>query len=69
MAEAFGYREALADIREFFDGKRWLSVSDVGRYTGLRDVRTIHRHFPYFVNGHILDTTLAKLMCGGGGRR
>lgn len=66
MAEAFGYREALADIREFSGGKRMLSVSDVCRYTGLRDGRTVHRHFPYFEKGYILDTTLAKLLCGGG---
>lgn len=29
-----GYRENLADLLEFFNGRRILSVSDVCRYTG-----------------------------------
>lgn len=69
MAEAFGYRDALADILEFSGGRRMLSVGDVRRYTGLIDGRTIHRQFPYFKDGYIPATTLARLMCGGGGRK
>lgn len=68
MAEAFGYRDTLADILEFSGGKRQLSVSDVCRYTGFCDRRTVHKRFPYFQCGYIQATTLARLLCGGGKR-
>lgn len=66
MAELFSYRDTLADILEFSGGKRMLSITDVRQYTGLRDGRTIHKRFPYFQNGYIPATTLARLLCGGG---
>ena len=66
MAELFSYRDTLADILEFSGGKRMLSFNDVCRYTGFGDGRTVHRRFPYFQNGYIPATTLARLLCGGG---
>lgn len=64
MAELFCYRDTLADILEFSGGRRMLSVGDVRRYTGIVDGRSIHRRFPYFQDGYIPATILARLMCG-----
>lgn len=67
--ESPDYRNTLADILEFSGGKRMLTVDDVRQYTGLKDGRTIHRHFPCFKDGHIPATTLARMMCEGGKRK
>lgn len=34
MREKPAYRDTLADILSFFDGKRVLTVTDVAKYTG-----------------------------------
>lgn len=57
------YRENLESILAFSGGNHTLTVSEVGRYTGLKDTRTINRHFPYFVRGRISAETLAKCLC------
>ena len=50
---------------KFSEGRNLLGVSEVGRFTGLVDRRTITRRYP-FVNGKISAATLARCMCGGG---
>lgn len=58
------YRDNLQDILEFFGGRRVLSLDDVRRYTGLKDDRTIKRHFPF--QGRIISAaTLARCLSGG----
>lgn len=61
--EAQFYRENLESILAFSGGKHTLTVSEVGRYTGLVDTRTVNRHFPYFVRGRIAAETLARCLC------
>lgn len=57
------YRENLESILLFSGGAHTLTVSQVARYTGLKDNRTVNRHFPYFINGRISAETLAKCLC------
>lgn len=65
--ERDGYRENLQDILEFFHGKRLLTLSDVRRYTGLVDDRTIKRRFPPLAaQGDISAVMLARCLSGGG---
>ena len=59
------YRDNLEQILKFSEGRNPLGVSEVGRFTGLVDRRTITRRYP-FVNGKISAATLARCMCGGG---
>lgn len=66
MAEQFAYRENLEQILKFSSGKQLLSITEVGRFTGLVDQRAIKRRFPFFVNGKISAATLARCMCGSG---
>lgn len=56
------YWENLESILKFSGGVHMLTVSQVGRYTGLTDTRTVHRNFPYFINGRISAETLAKCL-------
>lgn len=56
------YRENLESILLFSGGVHMLTVSQVGQYTGLKDTRTVNRHFPYFINGRISAETLAKCL-------
>lgn len=65
MSEPFAYRENLEQILEFSGGRNLLSITEVGRFTGLVDQRAIKRRYP-FVNGKISAATLARCMCGGG---
>lgn len=63
------YQDHLEDILEFTGGRRLLSVRDVGRYTGLRDVRTIRRRFPCFQGKYLSAAALARALseaCGEG---
>lgn len=62
--EREAYRDNLADILDFTEGKRLLNISDVRRYTGLRDDRAIKKRFP-FRDGYISAPTLARCLSGG----
>lgn len=63
--EPIGYRENLQDILEFFDGKRLLNISDVGRYLGLKRNSAIKSMFPF--RGHYISAaTLAKCLSDWG---
>ena len=65
MSEPFAYRENLEQILKFSGGRNLLSITEVGRFTGLVDQRAIKRRYP-FINGKISAATLARCMCGGG---
>ena len=65
MSESFAYRENLEQILQFTGGKNLLNISEVSRFTGISDRRTVKRLFP-FVNSRISAATLARYMCGGG---
>lgn len=58
------YRINLEQVLAFSEGRQLLTAADVGRFTGLKDTRTIKRHFP-FTNGRISAATLARCMSGG----
>lgn len=60
------YRDNLEQVLQFTGGRQMLNVTEVGRFTGLKDPRTIKRRFPYFVDNYISAATLARCMCGGG---
>ena len=60
--ESSFYRVNLESILEYTQGRHLLSVTDVMRYTGLGDTRTVRRRFPYFTNGSISAETLAKCL-------
>ena len=64
MEKPFFGIDNLEQILKFSEGRNLLGVSEVGRFTGLVDRRTITRRYP-FVNGKISAATLARCMCGG----
>lgn len=60
------YRANLEQVLAFSGGKQLLTATEVSRFTGLKDLRTVKRTFPgKFVNGRISAATLARCMCGG----
>lgn len=61
--EREAYRDNLEDILTFTEGKRLLTITDVRRYTGLRDDRAIKKRFP-FRDGYISAPTLARCLSG-----
>lgn len=58
--EKESYRDTLADILEYFGGKRLLSVTDVSRYTQLNRRTVIKRY--QFQDGYISAMVLARAM-------
>lgn len=58
------YFDNLADILEFTGGRRLLTAADVGRYTGLKDIRTVRRRFPCFQGKYISAVALARALSG-----
>lgn len=63
--EHTSYQDNLEQILAFTEGRQLLSVTDVGRFTGLRDPRTVKRRFPHFVENRISAATLARCLSGG----
>ena len=59
------YRDNLEQILSFTGGRQLLTITDVRKFTGLKDPRTIKKKFPYFVDNCISAATLARCMCGG----
>ena len=57
------YRDNLEQILNYTGGRQLLTVTDVRKFTGLVDQRTIKRRYP-FVDGRISAATLARCMCG-----
>lgn len=58
------YRDNLASILEFTNGRHVLTTHEVGTYTGFRDNRTVKRRYP-IVDGYISAETLARELCRG----
>ena len=54
-----GYRENLADLLEFFDGKRILTITDVCRYTR-HDRRWVKVHLDIKPRAGVSVPTLAR---------
>lgn len=61
MREKQGYREQLACILTFTEGKNLLSLKDVREFTGVKDNRTLKKRYS-FENGYISASELAKQM-------
>lgn len=57
--EAPGYRENLADLLEFFNGRRMLTLTDVCRYTG-RDRRWVRERLGVQPKTGVSVPTLAR---------
>ena len=58
------YRINLEQVLAFSEGRQLLTAAEVSKFTGLKDIRTVKRHFP-FTKGRISAATLARCMCGG----
>lgn len=58
------YRLNLEQVLAFTGGAQMLSVGDVRKFTGMRDSRTLHKHFQ-FINGYISAAALARQLCTG----
>lgn len=61
------YRDNLEQILKFSNGRQMLTIGEVMAFTGIRHYTTIHKLFP-FTGPYISAATLARCMCGGGGR-
>ena len=61
------YRDNLEQILNFSKGRQMLTIGEVMAFTGIRHYTTIHKLFP-FTGSYISAATLARCMCGGGGR-
>lgn len=61
LREKQGYREQLACILTFTEGKNLLSLKDVREFTGVKDNRTLKKRYS-FENGYISASELAKQM-------
>lgn len=59
MSESRYYRDNLADILEFTEGRHLLSLEDVRRFTGIKKYSTLKNHFP-FNGSKISAATLAR---------
>lgn len=47
MSESRYYRDNLADILEFTEGRHLLSLEDVRRFTGIKKYSTLKNRFPF----------------------
>lgn len=61
IKEKDGYRENLACILNFTDGRHTLTLKDVRAFTGIKDNRTLKKRYS-FTDGRISASTLAKEM-------
>ena len=57
------YRDNLEQILKFTQGKQVLNFSQVSKFTGIADNRTLKRMYP-FTGAYISAATLARAMCG-----
>lgn len=59
------YRDNLEQILAFTGGRQLLNLADIRKFTGMKDLRTIQRHFPLQKGGYISAATFARQLCGG----
>ena len=57
------YRDNLEQILAFTQGRHLLRLTEVKRFTGLVDTRTIRKRYPISEDGTISAATLARSMC------
>lgn len=69
MPERPDYRDNLEQVLTFTGGRQLLTLSDVRKFTGLKDPRTIRNHFTLSEDGYISAATLARCLCCEGGAR
>ena len=62
--EHIDYRNNLEQILSFTGGRQLLNASEVMRFTGIKDRRTLRGKFPMHDNT-ISAATLARCLCGG----
>lgn len=62
MREKEGYRDVLADILEYTNGRRLLTVAETARYLGI-DRRTAAKRYDIPPEG-IAAPVLARRLCG-----
>ena len=65
MSEHPYYRDNLEQILAFTGGRQLLNIADMKTFTGIKDPRTLRRHFPLDKDGYISAATLARALCGG----
>lgn len=65
MSESFAYRENLEQILQFTGGKNLLNISEVSRFTGISDRRTVKAPVPVCEQPD-QRRHLARCMCGSG---
>lgn len=68
MPERPDYRDNLEQILAFTGGRQLLTLSDVRKFTGLKDPRTIRNHFTLSEDGYISAASFARQLCVGGAR-
>lgn len=57
------YRANLEQVLTYFNGKQYLCLTEVKKFTGIVDNRTAKRKFPF--NGNMISAAaLARAMCG-----
>ncbi len=59
------YYDNLEQILAFTGGRQLLNLADIRKFTGMKDLRTIQRHFPLQKGGYISAATFARQLCGG----
>lgn len=59
------YYDNLEQILVFTGGRQLLNLADIRKFTGMKDLRTIQRHFPLQKGGYISAATFARQLCGG----
>ena len=58
MSESRYYRDNLADILEFTEGRHLLSLEDVRRFTGIKKYSTLKNRFPFNGSKICLEPTI-----------
>lgn len=56
------YRDNLEQVLKFTNGKHLLNKKEVCAFTGILDIRTVNKHFPFSESGYISAATLARCM-------
>lgn len=57
------YRANLEQVLTYFEGKQCLNISDVKKFTGIVDYRSIKKRFP-FNDCLITAAAFARALCG-----
>lgn len=58
------YDEVYRDVLRELHGKRLISLADAARYTGIKDYRTLRKHFPFGDDNVIGIVPFCKRLAG-----